>query len=113
MHHKGPGALVMVFGAVRGQPGVGQAAPQQHDEVRGLGRVNARTQGALEHAAGLRKAKFDVAVRPQFDLPEYKGLTLKRPVKTCTDEDVEKEEQKRKRNSSFIGRKGKRATRRA
>src|SRR5260370_9712750 len=26
--------------------------------------------------------EFDVEVRPQFDLPNYKGLALKRPVKT-------------------------------
>ncbi|MCI0639484.1 MAG: trigger factor [Gemmataceae bacterium] len=36
--------------------------------------------------------EFDVEVRPQFDLPEYKGLKLKRPVKTFTDDDVVKEE---------------------
>ena len=28
--------------------------------------------------------EFDVEVRPQFDLPNYKGLKLKRPVKTFT-----------------------------
>jgi trigger factor len=32
--------------------------------------------------------EFEVEVRPEFDLPEYKGLKLKRPVKTFTDEDV-------------------------
>ena len=32
--------------------------------------------------------EFDVEVRPEFDLPEYKGLLLKRPVKTFTAEDV-------------------------
>ncbi len=36
--------------------------------------------------------EFDVEVRPEFDLPNYKGLKLKRPVKEFTDEDVEKEE---------------------
>jgi trigger factor len=38
--------------------------------------------------------EFDVEVRPQFDLPDYKGLKLRRPVKTFSDEDVAKEEQR-------------------
>jgi trigger factor len=38
--------------------------------------------------------EFDVEVRPQFDLPDYKGLKLKRPVKTFTDADVEEEERR-------------------
>jgi trigger factor len=33
--------------------------------------------------------EFDVEVRPQFDLPNYKGLKLKRPVRQITDADVE------------------------
>src|SRR5207253_112023 len=36
--------------------------------------------------------EFDVEVRPEFDLPNYKGLKLKRPVKTFSDADVEKEQ---------------------
>ena len=36
--------------------------------------------------------EFEVEVRPQFDLPDYKGLKLKRPVRTFSDQDVEKEE---------------------
>jgi trigger factor len=32
--------------------------------------------------------EFEVEVRPEFDLPEYKGLSLKRPVKTFTPDDV-------------------------
>jgi trigger factor len=38
--------------------------------------------------------EFDVEVRPQFDLPDYKGLKLKRPVKTFTDADVEREKRR-------------------
>jgi trigger factor len=38
--------------------------------------------------------EFDVEVRPSFDLPEYRGLKLKRPVKTYTDDDVAKEEKR-------------------
>jgi trigger factor len=35
--------------------------------------------------------EFDVEVRPQFVLPDYKGLKLKRPVQTFTDKDVVRE----------------------
>ncbi|MBS1830869.1 MAG: trigger factor [Acidobacteria bacterium] len=35
--------------------------------------------------------EFDVEVRPQFELPNYKGLKLKRPVQTFTDADVDAE----------------------
>jgi trigger factor len=38
--------------------------------------------------------EFDVEVRPEFDLPNYKGLNLKRPVKTFGDADVEAEERR-------------------
>ena len=38
--------------------------------------------------------EFDVEVRPQFDLPEYKGLKIKRPIKTFNDADVEKEKER-------------------
>src|SRR5262249_33157679 len=33
-------------------------------------------------------------VRPEFDLPNYKGLKLRRPVRTFTDQDVELEERR-------------------
>ncbi len=35
--------------------------------------------------------EFEVEVRPQFDLPDYKGLKLKRPVYTFTEGDVDRE----------------------
>jgi trigger factor len=35
--------------------------------------------------------EFDVEVRPEFDLPQYKGLKIRRPVHTFTQEEVEKE----------------------
>lgn len=38
--------------------------------------------------------EFDVEVRPEFDLPDYKSLQLKKPVREFTDEDVEKGLQK-------------------
>ncbi|MGE3806845.1 MAG: trigger factor [Gemmataceae bacterium] len=38
--------------------------------------------------------EFDVEVRPEFDLPNYKGLKLKRPMRTFTDADIEREERR-------------------
>ncbi|MBI1914945.1 MAG: trigger factor, partial [Planctomycetes bacterium] len=38
--------------------------------------------------------EFEVEVRPQFDLPEYKGLTLKRHVYDITEEDIVKEQRR-------------------
>jgi trigger factor len=38
--------------------------------------------------------EFDVEVRPQFDLPNYKGLKLKRPVHTFSDEEAAQEERR-------------------
>ena len=35
--------------------------------------------------------EFDIEVRPEFDLPDYKGLKLRRPVHTFTDAEVEAE----------------------
>jgi trigger factor len=39
-------------------------------------------------ASGPMVYEFDVEVRPEFDLPPYRGLKLKRPVKTYADGDV-------------------------
>jgi trigger factor len=33
--------------------------------------------------------EFDIEVRPEFDLPDYKGLSIKRPVRAITDRDVQ------------------------
>lgn len=38
--------------------------------------------------------EFNIEVRPEFDLPDYKGLKLRRPVYEFTDADVEKEGKK-------------------
>jgi trigger factor len=35
--------------------------------------------------------EFDVEVRPEFDLPNYKGLKLRRPIHTFSDAEVEAE----------------------
>ena len=33
--------------------------------------------------------EFDIEVRPEFDLPEYKGIPIERPMREISDEDVE------------------------
>jgi trigger factor len=38
--------------------------------------------------------EFEVEVRPQFDLPNYKGLKIRRPVHTFTDEEVAEQERR-------------------
>jgi trigger factor len=38
--------------------------------------------------------EFDVEVRPQFDLPNYKGLKLKKPVRTFSEDDILSEERR-------------------
>jgi trigger factor len=38
--------------------------------------------------------EFEIEVRPQFDLPDYKGLRLRRPVHTFTEEEVIQEERR-------------------
>jgi len=38
--------------------------------------------------------EFDIEVRPEFDLPEYKGLSIRRPTYTFTEADVAKETKK-------------------
>lgn len=38
--------------------------------------------------------EFEVEVRPQFDLPEYKGIKLKRPIQEFSEEDVDKEQRR-------------------
>ncbi len=35
--------------------------------------------------------EFDLEVRPEFDLPQWKGLSIKKPVRDFTDEDVDAE----------------------
>ena len=38
--------------------------------------------------------EFEVEVRPHFDLPNYKGLKIRRPIHTFTDEEVVQEERR-------------------
>jgi trigger factor len=52
------------------------------------------TQPQLDVAAielpdeGPMSFEMDIEVRPQFELPDYRGLSLKRPVKTITEADI-------------------------
>jgi len=38
--------------------------------------------------------EFDVEVRPEFDLPDYKGIKLKKPVRKFTDVDITAEQRR-------------------
>jgi trigger factor len=38
--------------------------------------------------------EFDVEVRPEFDLPEYKGMKLRKPVRKYTDADISAEQRR-------------------
>ncbi len=38
--------------------------------------------------------EFDVEVRPEFDLPNYKGLKIRKPVHTFTQDEIETEERR-------------------
>lgn len=46
-----------------------------------LDKIEVPTDGPLVY-------EFEVEVRPQFDLPNYKGLKIKRPTKTFTADDI-------------------------
>jgi trigger factor len=61
-------------------------APLSHPDID-PGAIEMPDQGPLVY-------EFEVEVRPQFDLPNYKGLKLKRLVHTFTDEDVAQEERR-------------------
>lgn len=54
--------------------------------------------------------EFDVEVRPQFALPDYKGLSIKRPTREFTNEDVEEAFQDFIRRHGTLVRKGAPAT---
>ena len=40
---------------------------------------------------GAMTFEFDLEVRPEFDVPQWKGLKIERPVRDFTDEDVDRE----------------------
>jgi len=70
------------------------AALEQLDEEY---KLNPITQPDLDIEAielpdeGPMQFEMDVEVRPDFPLPAYKALTVKRPVRTITDADVEEQ----------------------
>jgi len=67
-----------------------QLAEEQN--LNALSPPNLRPDAIEVPKEGPLEYEFDIEVRPEFDLPNYKGLKLKRPVKTFTDAEVEKEE---------------------
>ena len=70
------------------------AALEQLDEDY---KLNPITQPTLDVTAielpdeGPMRFEMDVEVRPEFALPAYKALTVKRPVRTITDADVDEQ----------------------
>src|SRR5215831_18846981 len=38
--------------------------------------------------------EFDIEVRPDFDLPQWKGLTIERPIREFTEKDVDQQMQR-------------------
>ena len=63
-------------------------------DVAPLSPPNLNPDGIVIPDQGPFVYEFDVEVRPQFELPNYKGLKLRRPTHTFTDADVAKEEQR-------------------
>jgi trigger factor len=53
-------------------------------------------------ADGPLSYEFEVEVAPEFDLPQYRGLKLKRPVKDITDADVASAQEKFLRNNGTL-----------
>src|SRR5438067_9283966 len=52
--------------------------------------------------------EFDVEVRPDFDLPDYKGMKLRKPVKTYTDADIAAEQRRLlERHGTLVNKEGK------
>ena len=66
---------------------------EEHD-VAPLSTPNLDPKGIEIPKEGPFVYEFEVEVRPQFDLPQYRGLQLKRPIRTFSDEDVAAEERR-------------------
>ena len=56
--------------------------------------------------------EFDIEVRPEFDLPDYKGLKLRRPIHTFTDDEVRSREEAAARTLRPARAEGRRRSRR-
>jgi trigger factor len=63
-------------------------------DVAPLGAPNLDPTKILLPDDGPMVYEFEVEVRPAFDLPDYKGLKIRRPVRTFTEEDVDREERR-------------------
>ena len=66
---------------------------EDHD-IAPLSQPNLDPSAIEMPAQGPLVYEFEVEVRPQFDLPNYKGLKIKRVVHTFTDEEVAQEERR-------------------
>lgn len=66
---------------------------EEHD-VAPLSPPNLNPNRLVVPDAGDFVYEFEVEVRPSFELPDYKGLKLKRPVKNFSESDVDVEEKR-------------------
>jgi len=66
---------------------------EEHD-IAPLSPPNINPNSLVIPAKGDFVYEFDVEVRPQFDLPNYKGLKLKKPVYQFSAEDLGREEER-------------------
>jgi trigger factor len=83
--------------------------PQVADQVKGSLLMDAMTQISEDHdfsaisepdfefeaieipEAGPMKFEFDLEVRPEFDMPKWKGLTLEQLTRTFTSKDIDRQ----------------------
>jgi len=61
---------------------------QQHD-LKPISQPNFDPEAVELREDEPLRFELDIEVRPEFGVPEYKGLTVKRPVKEVTDSDVD------------------------
>jgi trigger factor len=66
----------------------------EDNDLDAINEPNLRVDTLVIPDQGDFEFEFDVEVRPEFDLPDYGGLTINRPVRTISDEDVQKYQEK-------------------
>ena len=59
-------------------------------QLEPLSQPNLKPDDITLPADGSFDYEFDVEVRPDFDLPDYKGLKIRRPVREIADPDIDK-----------------------
>jgi len=66
----------------------------EENDIAPLSSPNINPNSIEIPASGPLVYEFEVEVRPQFDLPNYKGLKIRRPIYTIKDTDVQDEERR-------------------